>query len=257
MNGSTRLTRLAMSLFAALLAVSAPVASTQEAAVAAGSDPAPLILFEPVPTEDDPFFENPDQVELVSERLLTATRYMPQTQQSWCWAATSSVVINLVAGDQAKPCELVSEAFNFPCCERPWLCNRTNTLVTMARLIGNRGIEAKMFNGPISWSLMRHELDEGDPVTVGIRGGFGPGHVVNIVGYQILRHRETGDERVYLNVHDPMNGYYEGENGSAGYMLAYDDMRAGNWRDMHILWDSTMLYDPAVGSARRAASPTE
>lgn len=96
--------------------------------------------------------------------------------------------------------------------------------------------------GQLDSEIIVADLEAGFPVTIRVAGPYGNGHFVNIVGHDHLKNH--GTRRLYVVVHDPMHGYYQGSANSLGYAIRLLDLRGGRLQNYPATWTHSYRYFP-------------
>lgn len=148
--------------------------------------------------------------EVVAEKMLPVN-YQYQQTQSWCWAATSSMICYYYERP-AQQCQIVGLFMNYNCCGNPYPClNRPGQLYEIQQLFGTVGLTSNL-GGPLSFDQIQSEIDAGRPVIVAYTGSFA-GHVVVIDGYRKMQDMflgcvDVGELSSEVFIKDPYYGEF-------------------------------------------------
>jgi hypothetical protein len=125
--------------------------------------------------------------------------YSAQQTPVWCWAACSEMILQYY-GRVATQCGILSAWFRFDCCTFPGPCTTTAPIEVIQATLAAVGVGSQRVLSPVSFDVVRAEIDAGRPLILAYRGSFS-GHVVVLYGYDALG-------RVYIN--DPLYGQVRG-----------------------------------------------
>jgi hypothetical protein len=199
--------------------------------------------------------------EACQERTLSL-RYSPQAGSSWCWAATSQMVMELLGEEPnaACQCRQVEEVLGVAgCCATPSACVPAGKLPgrcdearwpafverpdrysfdyrTTCDALPNRQDDDRCDARPLGWRELTAEICAGRPVLAAFRSrGSTRGHMVVVKGFSI-----HGGRRVLVvdpNRLCPPGRDCEGELDE-GFWIPYDEYAAGwggfvHWLDFY------------------------
>lgn len=153
---------------------------------------------------------------------------VPQQTQSWCWAATTSEVLNYYRYPNYQ-CELVTLALarGVDCCFFPQFCNVPGTTTQMEQLIyyvSNGQLYGSFANGPLAFEQIVAQISSGRPIIIYYGGSF-VGHFVVLYGYD----RASGE----VFIHDPFFGPFTVPYGTSFFYNATQPL----------YWTHTMLMN--------------
>jgi hypothetical protein len=158
-----------------------------------------------------------------------------QEKSEWCWAAVAvSIDKYFNSKSTLTQCEVANRVLGGEnCCKSNGNCNQPETLIDALNSVKRL---SSTLTGPLSFELVRGELDAGRPVCARIKWSGGGAHFVVITGYQLL----TSGAR-HLEVVDPFN---------PNSTIDYDDLCNAYYGDG--TWADTYLV---TSSAKYSASP--
>jgi len=110
--------------------------------------------------------------------------YIMQRTPVWCWAATSTMVLNYY-GNLADQCQIVTYILNRNCCVfgiGDQLCASTAPIAAMQQAMAFGGVRSQYLPAPLTFDQIVSEIGSGRPIIISYRGSFS-GHVVTLVGY--------------------------------------------------------------------------
>jgi hypothetical protein len=152
-----------------------------------------------------------------------------QEKSEWCWAAVAvSIDKYFDSKSPLKQCDIAKRVLgNDKCCNGGDDCNKAMTLIGALNSIKRL---SSTLTSPLSFELVRRELDAGRPVCARIKWNGGGAHFVVITGYEIL---PSGARHV--DVADPH---------SPDTTVDYDDLRNayygdGTWVDTYLVTNSS------------------
>lgn len=177
-----------------------------------------------------------------------------QQASEWCFAAVSqAVALYFDSTREIHQCQIVGRAFKRACCGdgmapvRSPECNRQGYLHLALDSMGllaspEEGASHKWIEGPVSFAVIRREIDAGRPVCVLIRWkSGGGGHFIMIEGYSVSI---RGAASVW--VRNPLS---PGSSSRHPYDVIASNSDDGGYQDGQGRWSYTFLVQPPPNRA--------
>lgn len=166
-----------------------------------------------------------------------------QTQPQWCWAASSSMIVNHYNDDIIDyDCQMAQFMLNKPCCQSPMVCNQQNSILAIQQAVKLYGVQSQLIHGSISWEFFKNQLESNNPVLLRIESKYG-GHFVVINGYYERISSTSGELIRMVDIYDPASKYYSSDGISTdGRRVRWSDLLAGHFFDYNFAWTHTLLF---------------
>jgi Papain-like cysteine protease AvrRpt2 len=166
-----------------------------------------------------------------------------QKKSEWCWAAVAvSIEKYFNPKSTLTQCEVAKEVLDAKNkeCSDPEI----NLPASLTIALHQRGWLSGKMNSPLSFDLVRQEIDAGRPVCARIKWNGGGAHFIVLTGYEIL---QSGAR--HLDVADPLN-----PNTTVDYDAVRDNYYGeGQWVATYLVTNSAKNPVSTTGKENRYA----